>query len=333
MEQEKVKKFFIKQESIRSAGIITTDNLGKRMCEGKRGYMNRGVWPLEVIIDGEKVTDKGEMRRDYVEIPTLARKLTESSGNYMLWRANIPMNLGVGWYEGRQWFLHPDDKISLERINENKTPLIELSPSSGQVRTNAQSNIGEGHIAVLTPCLGQNKFDEGLLISGTYDPRHLVNLNYRSENDPDTKTLVELAELFTKKRGEYIEKVKEIVHKDKNNPNWSRYPRTLMVIGQKGIEFYSYERDLFTPRDIFEYVKEKSEVGDQFSVFGLVEGGSFSVGLVHERKLYEIGIRENKSYPRPPAGLWLGYLEISESDTKNIMELDISKIPTQNKEN
>jgi len=336
-EEPSSKRIFVPEAVIKSAGIITAPRLGDRILSGERGYMNRGVWPLEVMMNGEKVTGSAEMRKDYVDIPDLANPLLERSDetSFLIWRTNIPMNPGAGWYENNQWYLHPDDRISLDRIVE--VPLIDISPT-GNIRARVIEDDGEipaGHYAVLTPCLGQNSFDAALAMACTYDSRHFVNMQYVMPEDgksfdevrdhPNNQTLVRLAGLFLHDEDKYNEEILEIVYANPGKTDWSTYTRTLMVVGNKGIEFYSFKGT--APPGIMEAIQQETESND-FSVFGLVEGGSFSLGLVSDRKVFEVGIREPRNYHRPPQGMWLGWMEIDKAYENEIMEVGVKELPS-----
>jgi hypothetical protein len=319
------KKVILSNRAIISANIITAPGLGEDILSGKRGYMNRSFFPPKMMLDGEAITDPVKMRQDYHTIPDLVREQKERSSktNFVIFRTEIPMNLGVGWFEKGQWYLHPDDVFSAELLGS--VPLIDIYPDAGFIRPRVidlDGEIPECDYAILTSCLGQNEFDVDLAVQLDSDPRHLTQHRYHpsgkkiqdgNANDKDNKAIRKYARLFKTDRQEYLEQLREYIEE----VGWTDYDRSVMVIGDKDLELHSFTNT--TPDKIFEAIREQTN-SDDITVFNTVFGGSFSFGLVRDGKVYEVGLREPKNYNRPPGALWLGCLEIEKSYGKKILD-------------
>jgi hypothetical protein len=300
--------------------VVYPDGFSRALNDGCVGFMNRAVWPPQRIVHDEITVNPDHARTDYVEFAELLKPCLSANESFLVWRVNIPFNLGVAWFENGEWWHHPEDQSN--RFSGAWLLAIAKDGSLLQPRTTPQPFSGNENfdqIALLTPCLGRGSFNADMYLSGAYDVRHAVNLKNqwpKKATWPAQTTLsterkakgnlaiARLTGLFAD-RNAFVSHLRQAV----DEHGWGRYNRTVLVTADGGStargDWAIVTMGKATPEEAFQLAAGVSGIPNP-TVFSLVEGGSFAVGIVHNATIYDMSGIDNRTvgYYRGAQGLW-----------------------------
>lgn len=323
-------------DSKRAVQVVCRDGFPDALNHGHVGFMNRAVWPPQRIVQDEITVNPDHARADYVEFAELLRPCVSTNESFLVWRVNVPFNLGVAWFENGRWWHHPEDES--ERFSD--ASLLAIAKDGSTLRPSTEPKPFDDdesfqQIAVLTPCLGRGQFEANTYLSGAYDVRHAVNLKNqwpRKATWPAQTTLSterrakgnlaipRLTGLFADREA-FVKRVEEAV----KTHGWGRYNRTVLVTTAQGStkkgDWAIITMDKATPEEAFRLAADVSGIPSP-TVFSLVEGGSFAVGIVHDGTIYDLSGIDNRmvGYYRGAQGLWCICFPIDVADSNLIIQ-------------
>ncbi|MBF0235391.1 MAG: hypothetical protein HQK65_20500 [Desulfamplus sp.] len=321
-EEEKTEptKIHVDKEEIKGIALVTTDALVQEIKSGSRTYMDRSTWPMQVTLNGEAIVDSKQMRDGYVILEELLKSEVSQIENkrdaVLALRFNIPMNPGVAFFKNNEWVVYPQEiGTTVDHDGRLITPwMILINPKSLIAVPNTHT-LSSDQNAITSTILGYDgRFQEEAFISTTYDPRHIIKLDYKFppkrangekntfddflavKDEPANKTLTGFTQLFFDK-DKYIAEAKSLI----NEYGWSTYDRTVVVISSlepNTIELYKFYKT--APPKIVETIMKRTEIKNPV-IFGMTEGGSFGAGCIFDSHINELGTK--KDYTRGPQGM------------------------------